>query len=153
VACIRALETSRSTLRLVTAEEDRSSTGDADPILAVRDLDAFHGRQQVLHGISLELGARECVALVGESGSGKTTLARTIMGLHPIRGGEVRFRNVPLRGHARERPVEVRRGLQYIFQSPYNSLNPRHTVGEIVRVPIEHFFGLRGRAASDAAAA
>jgi peptide/nickel transport system ATP-binding protein len=53
-----------------------------------------------------------------------------------------------LAGRARERSSDIRRSLQYIFQSPYNSLNPRHTVGEIVRVPIEHFFGERGRAAA-----
>jgi peptide/nickel transport system ATP-binding protein len=47
----------------------------------------------------------------------------------------------------RERPKEVRRTLQYIFQSPYNSLNPRRTVGEILTVPLALFFDVRERAA------
>jgi peptide/nickel transport system ATP-binding protein len=118
-------------------------------LLVVRDVDAFHGPDQVLHGVSLELRPQECLALVGESGSGKTTLARTIMGLHVSRAGEIRFKDTLLQGRTRDRPADVRRGLQYIFQSPYNSLNPRQTIGEIVRVPITHFFGLRGRAAAD----
>ena len=71
------------------------------------------------------------------------------MGLHAARTGEIRFKDTPLHGRARERPADVRRSLQYIFQSPYNSLNPRHTIEEIIRVPIDHFFGLRGRAAAD----
>ena len=148
VACFRAQEIDRTATPVNLAEE-RTSMQAADAVLVVRDVNAFHGNKQVLHNASLELKPGECLALVGESGSGKTTLARTIMGLHVPQSGEIRFKNIVADATTRKRPNELRRSLQYIFQSPHNSLNPRHTIGEIVQVPIEHFFGLRGRAAAD----
>jgi peptide/nickel transport system ATP-binding protein len=143
VACFRAAEVAESDLSLVVAPDAARAT--AEPVLVVRAINAFHGNQQVVHDASLDLRPRECVALVGESGSGKTTLSRAIMGLHLPRSGEVVFHGEVLSADVRKRPAKSRRGLQYIFQSPYNSLNPRRTIGEIVGVPIEHFFGLRGR--------
>ena len=147
VSCFRALEIDRPAIRLVVPDE-RDIYADAEALLVVRDLNAFHGTNQVLRDVSLELKPRECLALVGESGSGKTTLARTIMGLHVAQSGEIRFKNLAVDPSARKRPNDLRRSLQYIFQSPYNSLNPRHTIGEIVGVPVEQFFGLRGRRAA-----
>ncbi len=148
VSCFRALEIDRPAMRLVVNEEHDADKS-AEALLAVRELDAYHGANQVLRNVSLELGPQECLALVGESGSGKTTLARVIMGLHAARAGEIRFRNEPLPNRARDRSADLRRSLQYIFQSPYNSLNPRHTIGEILRVPIDHFFHPRGRDAAE----
>src|SRR5262249_56340303 len=121
------------------------------PLLEVRTIDAFHGEQHVLHHVSLALGRGECLALVGESGSGKTTLARVIAGLHTARSGQVLLDARPLEPAARERPLEACRRLQYVFQSPYNALNPRRPIGEIVRGPLRHFHGLRGRAAEERA--
>jgi peptide/nickel transport system ATP-binding protein len=103
----------------------------------------------VVHEASLELGPGECLAIVGESGSGKTTLSRAIMGLHVPRSGDVVYAGDVLSASVRNRSSSSRRGLQYIFQSPYNALNPRRTIGEIVGLPIEHFFGLRGRATDE----
>ena len=148
VACFRAKEIDRTATQANFAEE-RAAMESVDSVLVVHDVNAFHGHKQVLHNVSLELKAGECLALVGESGSGKTTLARTIMGLHVPQSGEIQFKNIVVDAATRKRPDELRRSLQYIFQSPHNSLNPRHTVGEIVQVPIEHFFGLRGRAAAE----
>ena len=147
VACFRAKEIDGTAARLRFTEE-RTSMESVDSVLVVRGVNAFHGHRQILYDASLELRPGECLALVGESGSGKTTLARTIMGLHVPRSGEIRFKNRVVDTPTRKRPSELRRSLQYIFQSPHNSLNPRHTIGEIVQVPIEHFFGLRGRAAA-----
>jgi peptide/nickel transport system ATP-binding protein len=67
------------------------------------------------------------------------------MGLHIPKSGEIRLKNALIDPDVRKRPTGTRRSLQYIFQSPYNSLNPRHTIGQIISVPIEHFFGLRGQ--------
>ena len=144
VACFRATEVAATELKLAVVA-DAAAGLSTEPVLVVRALNAFHGERQVLHDASLDLRPRECLALVGESGSGKTTLSRAIMGLHPPRSGEVVFGGDVLSPDLRKRPAASRRGLQYIFQSPYNSLNPRHTIGEIIGVPIEHFFGVRGR--------
>ncbi|MCE9659886.1 MAG: ABC transporter ATP-binding protein [Burkholderiales bacterium] len=61
-------------------------------MLAVRDLHAGYGGSEVLHGVDLQVGAGEVVALLGRNGMGKTTLVRAICGLHPARRGEVVFR-------------------------------------------------------------
>jgi peptide/nickel transport system ATP-binding protein len=118
-----------------------------EPILTVAGLTASYGSREVLHGVDLELGARECLAVVGESGSGKTTLARTIVGLLGSWHGTLTYQGAALAAQAYRRSADVRRELQYIFQSPYNALNPRRTVGDSVSLPAEHFFGLRGAAA------
>jgi peptide/nickel transport system ATP-binding protein len=99
----------------------------------------------VLHGVSLELGAQECVALVGESGSGKTTLGRCVVGLNKMWEGTVAYDGEPLPRTARQRDRQVRQKLQYIFQSPYNALNPRRTIAESVSAPLAQFFTLGGR--------
>ena len=62
-----------------------------DTLLAVRGLHAGYGSSEVLHGVDLQVGAGEVVALLGRNGMGKTTLVRAIMGLHPTRAGELRF--------------------------------------------------------------
>ena len=69
----------------------------AEPLLALQDVDAFYGRAQILHGVSLELGA-EPVAVIGRNGMGKTTLCLTIMGLMAHASGSVRFAGEELMG-------------------------------------------------------
>jgi peptide/nickel transport system ATP-binding protein len=125
----------------------RRVIADDRPILAVDGLSAAYGDRDVLHEVSLGLGAHECLALVGESGSGKTTLARSIVGLVSGWRGSIRYRDELLSPQVRDRSQTVRRELQYIFQSPYTALNPRRTIGESIGLPIEHFYGLGGRAA------
>ena len=115
--------------------------GDATQVLiGVRNLQAAHGERPVLFDIDLDVSPRQCVALVGESGSGKTTLARCIAGLHRNFSGELALRGRQLPAGARARDRETRRQIQYVFQSPYNSLNPRKTVGQIVGQPLRLFF-------------
>ena len=124
--------------------------------LEVTDLSARYGRTEVLHRVSFTVAADSCVAVVGESGSGKTTLARTIVGLHTDSSGEVSFAGSTLAPDMRSRAKDELRRIQYIFQSPYNSLNPRKTIGQILSQPLEHFFDLsssqRARRISDALA-
>ncbi|MHB1570586.1 MAG: ABC transporter ATP-binding protein [Solirubrobacteraceae bacterium] len=156
VLCVRAHELAQlrgeaTTTALVT-DHDHDPDPDAATdrmLLRVCDLSAYHGQRQVLDGISFELSRGECLALVGESGSGKTTLARAIVGLHAGRTGEIALDGSPLAPNARERPSEPCRRLQYVFQSPYNSLNPRRTIGDIIHIPLRHFLGLRGASARE----
>ena len=114
----------------------------AVPIVSLRGLSASYGYQRVLLDVDLELSPERCVAVVGESGSGKTTLARCIVGLHSNWDGEMYFSGEPLAQGAKRRPKDVLRRVQYIFQNPYTSLNPRKTVGQILAQPLEHFFKL-----------
>ena len=145
VSCVRVAELEQAAP--ATVLPPRSEPEVAAPLLEVRTVNAFHGTQQVLHDVSLSVGRSECLALVGESGSGKTTLARVIAGLHTSRTGDVLLDGRELEPAARQRKSDACRRLQYVFQSPHNALNPRRTIGEILRVPLRHFHGLRGAAA------
>ena len=89
------------------------------------------------------------VALVGESGSGKTTISRCVGGLHKQWTGELTFDGHPLGKGSRTRSVEDRKRIQYIFQNPYLSLNPRLTIEQIVKRPMELFGIAKGKAARD----
>jgi peptide/nickel transport system ATP-binding protein len=121
----------------------------AAPVLQVTGLDAFYGHRQVLFGIDLTVPANTCVAIVGESGSGKTTLARCVAGLHTNWAGDIRYGGQPLPPGIRRRPKDVLRGIQYVFQNPYASLNPRRTVGGLIAQPLETFAARRRARASD----
>lgn len=123
-----------------------------EPILSLRGLSASYGYERVLHDVELELLPERCVAVVGESGSGKTTLARCIVGLHSNLTGEMQFFGEPLISGAKKRPKDVLRRVQYIFQNPYTSLNPRKTIGQILSQPLEHFFQLGPRECGELAA-
>jgi peptide/nickel transport system ATP-binding protein len=115
------------------------------PVLSVRDVAARYGSTPVLSGIGLEVPPRTCVAVVGESGSGKTTLARCVAGLHDNWTGEITFQGTPLARGARQRDKDVLRRVQYIFQNPYTSLNPRKTVSQIIDQQLEQLTGLSRR--------
>ena len=141
VRCIRAGEIQNEpSLRRATV---RSALAEAvQPLLEVRGLDASYGQQRVLAGVDLDIHPASCTAIVGESGSGKTTLARCIVGLHSNWTGDISFEGSPLAKGARHRPRQVLKRIQYIFQSPYTSLNPRKTINQILSEPLEHFFRL-----------
>src|SRR5258708_5344940 len=114
------------------------------PLLAARDLAVYFAvgsalsarirhEQRMLHavdGVDLDLARGEALALVGESGSGRSTLARALAGRRPADRGEITFdgRRLP----ARRSRADQRR-IQMVFQDPYSSLNPRLTVGGMLR--------------------
>src|SRR6266849_1314467 len=149
VRCIRAelvvsMEQSRAGDPIEMPTVDQAEA----PALRLTDLVALYGRNEVLHSVSLSLAAHECLALVGESGSGKTTIARAIAGLHRNWTGKITLGDVPLQASARRRNADTRRRIQYIFQNPYGSLNPRRTVGDIIEQPLRLFGTASGRDAS-----
>ncbi|WP_028921936.1 ABC transporter ATP-binding protein [Pseudonocardia acaciae] len=127
---------------------DADDTGDAK-VLSVRRLNASYDRTQVLFDVSLDIARGECLAVVGESGSGKTTMSRCLIGLHEDQTGEYRLDARPLPSLLRKRDKKTKRELQYVFQNPYGSLNPRDTVAGGVAVPLRHFYGERGKAARE----
>ena len=116
---------------------------DEEALITVRGVKAYYGTHEILHGIDVTVCAQRCLALVGESGSGKTTLARCIAGIHPGKiEGDILFNGRRLERDSRARPKESRQHIQYIFQSPYRSLNPRKTIGQILSQPLKQFFKL-----------
>ncbi len=139
VRCVRAEEVRGHMLARARdgAHEEQAIT--QAPILALTAVSAGYRKRMVVHDVSLQVAPHECLALVGESGSGKTTLARSVAGLHSDRTGQITLNGAPLAGSARDRPREQRRTIQYVFQNPYGSLNPRRTIGHIIRQPLELF--------------
>lgn len=109
-----------------------TSADTAEPVLTADRIRAGYGSRQVIHDVSLRVEPGECVALVGESGSGKSTLSRVLIGLHTQYEGALSWRGRSLHKRARGRRREDLREVQYIFQSPFNSLNPRMTARESV---------------------
>jgi peptide/nickel transport system ATP-binding protein len=100
--------------------------------LMVRDLCASYTGLQVVHNVHLHVDRGECLALVGESGSGKTTLSRSIGGLHREWTGEILLGSERLAPSARDRTTAQRLRIQYVFQNPYSSLQPRRPVGDLL---------------------
>jgi peptide/nickel transport system ATP-binding protein len=143
VRCIRHAAVLRDAAAARVAATPRPEIGVEDALIAIVGVNASYGTKQVLHDIQLVVRPRECLALVGESGSGKTTLARCVAGLHSSYTGDVSFRGKPLPAGSR-RDTETRREIQYVFQSPYNSLNPRKTIMQIIEQPLRHFFSVGG---------
>ena len=97
------------------------------------------GQISAVDDVSFSVAAGEALALVGESGCGKTTTARSMLHLVPATSGEVWFDGKDVlsvfRGNDRAAVLRARRGLQYMFQDPYLSLNPRWTIGQTLREP------------------
>jgi peptide/nickel transport system ATP-binding protein len=116
-----------------------------ETVLGVTNLNANYGPKQVLHDISLVIPPNACVAIVGESGSGKTTLARCFAGLHTAWTGDMVLQGEKLTPGIRHRSKDALQRVQYIFQNPYASLNPRRTIGGLLSQPLEHFTKLSRR--------
>lgn len=119
-----------------SAGDGRGAAANA-PLLEVKDVALAYGKAQILDGINLVLEPGECTMLLGESGSGKTTLSQCVAGLNDDYQGAVKLRGTELARSTRKRTNEQRVGIQYVFQSPFSSLNPRRSIGQSLTVPLE----------------
>lgn len=123
----------------------------ARPILEVRDLKVHFpirsgllrrqtGSFKAVDGVSFTVEAGKTVGLVGESGSGKTTIGRTLVKLVPATSGEVLWKGENIIPMTEKEFRPLRRRIQYIFQDPFGSLNPRMTIGGIIGEALEIHF-------------
>lgn len=117
------------------------------PILKVEGLKTYFpvggglfGKKQVVkavNDVSFEVMEHETFGLVGESGCGKSTLGRTLVKIYEPTEGKIEFMGKDITKLNGSEMQDFRRNVQMIFQDPYASLNPRMTVGEIIREPME----------------
>jgi len=134
---------------LAVGHQPRRSSGTGDSILEVENLQMYFpvksagllrrtvGHVQAVDGVSFEVPRGGALGLVGESGCGKSTTGRLITRLLTPTAGAIRFDGEDI-AHLSPRELKpLRREIQMIFQDPYTSLNPRHTVGSIVGAPLE----------------
>ena len=131
----------------------RKAPNGATTVLQVENLSISYGRArgmnrllrfrkatQVVDEVSFQLQRGEVLGLVGESGSGKSTILRAIAGIHPLSGGAINLATkdnemIPLAPEMAKRPLGQLRSIQMVFQDPETSLNPRHTILEILAQP------------------
>ena len=143
---LTVLEGDKPTLLGETRDQDTADYS-APPLLQVEDLlvrfdikKDFFGRAThratAVNHVSFEIYPGETLALVGESGSGKSTIGRTIQQLQEPISGDIRFDGKLLSQMSRAERQRLRRDVQYIFQDPFASLDPRKTIGYSIAEPI-----------------
>ncbi|MEO8241084.1 MAG: ABC transporter ATP-binding protein [bacterium] len=144
---------------------DQSTT-----VLQAQDLSVSYGQPRglnlflrlgtptrVVEDVSFHLQRGEILGLVGESGSGKSTILRAIAGIHPRSGGAISLAPkgqaiILLDSQMSRRPLPQLRTIQMVFQNPESSLNPRHTILEILAQPLRLYGNLHGTALRQRAA-
>ncbi|MTI43182.1 peptide/nickel transport system ATP-binding protein [Roseibium hamelinense] len=129
-------------------QQSPPGTGGA-PLLAMTDIERvfggerklFGGHNPAVHavqGVSLDVKRGETLGVVGESGCGKSTLARLVTGLDHPTAGTITFEGQDLGALSRKDRKALASKVQYVFQDPVASLNPRKTIRSILEAPLKH---------------
>jgi oligopeptide transport system ATP-binding protein len=130
---------------------------ETEPLVRVVDLKKYfpigsgllsRGRRLVkaVDGVSFSIHRGETLGLVGESGCGKSTLGRTVLQLYRPTAGKVYLENIELTSLPADQLLPLRARMQMIFQDPYASLNPRHSIEKIIGEPLVIHKVMRGTA-------
>jgi peptide/nickel transport system ATP-binding protein len=158
--CFFSDQVSLSREEIERSDDQTPGISDGAAVLAVEDLRKYYEQSlgilpwssnkrviKAVDGVSFEIGERETLALVGESGCGKTTLSSAIVGLTDDVDGTMMLRGETLKPNVKDRPKIQRQELQIVFQNPDSSLNPAHTIYEIISRPLRLFRGaeVKGR--------
>lgn len=117
------------------------------PLLKITDLKKYFpvkgglfgrpvGWVRAVDGVSFEIFRGEAFGLVGESGSGKTTLGQTVLRMHGRTSGQVMFDGLDIHSLSPKEFHKTHTRMQYIFQDPYSSLNPRIRIGDAIAEPL-----------------
>lgn len=115
----------------------------SESILKIQNLKKYFPTDQqgkyvkAIDDVSFEIRKNEVVGLVGESGSGKSTTAYSVMGMHSISEGKIFFEGKDISMPASKRDLELKKKIQIVFQDPGSSLNPRRTIGDIIKMPLK----------------
>ena len=128
-------------------EGKKPGAADGRPLLSVEHLKTYFdvtkgifSKRQIVKAVddvSFSVGEGETFGLVGESGCGKSTLGRTLVKIYPATSGMILYKGKDIANLHGEEEKAFRKEVQMIFQDPYASLNPRMTVGEIIKEPME----------------
>jgi oligopeptide/dipeptide ABC transporter ATP-binding protein len=133
-----------------TLPERPATADEAQPLLAVEGLTKHFpvtsgvllrrtlGQVKAVNGVSFSLRRGETLGLVGETGCGKSTTGRMLAGFLPPTAGRMSFAGSELTGASQRDRRRLSRDIQMVFQDPYSSLNPRHTVGSIIAAPFRY---------------
>ncbi|MFA6151478.1 MAG: ABC transporter ATP-binding protein [Chitinophagaceae bacterium] len=118
------------------------------PILEIKDLHVWYPEEKNLfgkttswfkavNGVSFAIHKGQTLGLVGESGCGKSTVGKTLLGLTPIKSGQIIFNQQQIESLKGNEWNSVRRKMQLIFQDPFASLNPRRNIADIITEPLQ----------------
>jgi oligopeptide/dipeptide ABC transporter ATP-binding protein len=122
---------------LLTAENVEKRFGGGRRLLGGR-----HPAVHAVQGVDIVVNKGETLGIVGESGCGKSTLARMLVGLDRPTSGTIRVEGIDPADFARGNTRALARTIQYVFQDPVSSLNPRKTIRTILETPMIHLLGL-----------
>ncbi len=140
------------TYNLVVTDQERrmqhQQLYSKEPVMSVRNIETHFITQKnimgkaiktvkAVDGISFDVYPGETLGLVGESGCGKTTLGRTILRLIEPTGGQVIYQGKDITAMGKNELRAMRKDIQFIFQDPYSSLNPRITIGDAIMEPMK----------------
>ena len=128
------------------SDQKKAAQADLQPILKIENLTKNFSRQSILgfkkenvlvfKDLNFKIGMNAVTGLVGRSGSGKTTLGRVILKLEKADSGSVLFNNLDLLRLQQDEMRNLRQKLQIVYQNPYNTLNPRMKIRDIVTEPL-----------------